>query len=202
MLRNILVLSFFSFLSVACFSQTDSTTTDADISLYGKKDPNKMTMDTSMNKSFGYFFDGNGSKMWNGKDTVPAKDMQEMRDKMNQMAPDFQKFFGNGMTMMPFDGSNGMKGFGGMDSMMQKSFGFFFDGKNMQQFGADSSQMNEMNKLFGNFGGMDLSKLMQGDLFKNFGDRDTDKMPRVAPDNTKTKKKNNIKKDKYDTESL
>ena len=201
MLRNILLFSILSFLASPCFSQTDSTFMDSDISLYGKKNPNKLNSDTSMNKSFGYYFDGNGGKMWNGKDTVPAKDMQDMRDKMGQMPSDLQKFFGNG-TMMPFGGMNGMKGFGNMDSMMQKSFSFFFDGKNMQQFGGDSIQMNQMNKLFGNFGGMDMSKLMQGDFFRNFGDFNTDKMPRVAPDNSKTKMKSNTKKDKYDTESL
>ncbi len=201
MFRSILLLSYCLILSVACFSQTDSTATDSDISLYGKKNPESLNADSSMNKSYGYFFDGKNGKMWNGKDTVPAKDMQDLRGKMGQMPPEFQKFFGNGM-MSPFDGMNGMKGFGGIDSMMQKSFSFFFDGKNMQQFGGDSLQMNEMNKLFGNFGGMDLSKLMQGDLFKNFGDRNMDKMPRLTPDNKKTKKKNNSKKDKYDTESL
>ena len=200
MMRSIFFVCFSFVLSVNCFSQTDSTAPDSEISLYGKKDPNNLKSDTSMIKSFGYSFDGNGGKMWNGKDTVPAKDMNELREKMSQMAPELQKFFGNGM--MPFDGMNGKKSFGDMDSMMQKSFGFFFDGKHMQQFGSDSTQMNQMNKFFGNFGGMDLSKLMQGDLFKNFGDFNMDKMPRVAPDNSKTKKKNNIKKDRYDTESL
>lgn len=152
-------------------------------------------MDSSMTRSFGYFFDGNNGKMWNGRDTVHGQNKGDMRDKLSKPAPDFEKLFGG---IMPLDG---MKNFGDMDSMIQRSFGFLFDGNKMMPFGAagDSIQMNQLNKLFGN---MDLGKLMEGDMFKNFGDLNMDKMPRVAPEDNSKSKKNFKKKDKYNTESL
>lgn len=231
-LRHILFLLFFLSSSILIFAQAKSTESDSEISRADKNAQDKINarlkelrqskgfsprtlndtdidsvpefsqnnsrlfknMDSSMTRSFGYFFDGNNGKMWNGRDTGQGKNKEDMRDKLSKPAPDFEKLFG---SMMPLDG---MKNFGSMDSMMQRSFGFLFDGNKMVPFGGgDSTQMNQLNKLFGN---MDLGKLMEGDMFKNFGDFNMDKMPRVAPEDNSKSKKNLRKKDKYDTESL
>ena len=223
-MRLILFVFFFSFLSLKGYAQADSIEVDSEVTReeknaqdkindrvkqlrdYQKNSPNhsendgsqdfnpkNKNLDSSMMRSFSYFFDGNNGKMWNGKDSVPLNGMNDMRDKLSKMAPEFEKFFGNAMPL------DGMKNFGGMDSMMQHSFGFLFDGNKMMPFGNDSTQMNQLNKLFGN---MDLGKMMDGDAFKNFGHFNIDKMPHVAPEQNPKTKKGSAKKEKYATESL
>jgi hypothetical protein len=146
--------------------------------------------------------------------TISAQNSQSPQNMIEQMQKQMQKMLGG----MGFGGDSTMNFGFKMDTMMNKSFGMFFDGdqwKSLTESG-DSTNTDFFQQFLNRFKGMSpdggsSDGTNQGfnfsEMFKGFeqlmpGLQSQDGMPRISPENKKRRGEADTKEKKYSTEKI